>query len=148
MVGAPVAAGLTPAGPSAAPIEPPSWPADPATVPQPDPVPQSPPAAPVPTCGTSPWVGYTAEDVGNGDFRLTGKRACVPGPNVLFQLRNADEVEHNLFASKGTDTRAIFVEVLPGETKEASAALAPGDWTLFCAIAGHGAMTRTLTVTG
>lgn len=101
-------------------------------------------------CGASPWVGYAAEDVG-GVFKLTGKRTCVPGPNVLFQLRNADAQEHNLYAegvAPKQPARAIIASLDPEKTAEASATLSAGEWRLFCSIEGHETMSRTLTVTG
>jgi hypothetical protein len=93
-----VAAGPRPAAPttstvSAAPAAP-----SPAAAPAPSSPTPTPVAAPTPDCGVSPWVGYSARDIGNGDFRLVGSRTCVPGPNVIFQLRNLDEVEHHLYA--------------------------------------------------
>ena len=101
--------------------------------------------APPPECAsTSPWVGYTAEDV-DGVFRLTGKRTCVPGPNVMFQLRNIDAQEHNLHLEGQGE---VIGDVEPGATKEAGATLAAGSYRLFCAIEGHETMSRTLTVTG
>jgi hypothetical protein len=107
--------------------------------------------APVkPDCGTSPWVGYTAADV-NGVFKLTGTRTCVPGPNVLFQLRNVDAQDHNLYAegiAPAAPSRAVIANVLPGETEDAGVALTAGEWRLYCDIEGHESMSRTLTVTG
>jgi hypothetical protein len=103
-----------------------------------------------PNCGTSPWVGYTAEDV-NGVFKFTGGRTCVPGPNVLFQLNNRDAQDHNLWAegiSPAAPKRAIFGIVAPDATIEGQAHLPAGEWRLYCDIEGHGSMTRTLTVTG
>ena len=103
-----------------------------------------------PDCGTSPWVGYTAEDVA-GVFRFTGKRACVPGPEVLFQVNNRDAQDHNLYAEgviPPAPRRVIFEDVKPREVVEAAATLAPGEWRLLCTISGHGSMTRTLIVTG
>jgi hypothetical protein len=104
----------------------------------------------VPDCGTSPWVGYTAQDI-DGVFRLTGKRECVAGPTVIFQLRNVDAQEHNLYAegvSPAAPRRAIIATVEPGQTLDAQTTLAAGQWRLFCEIEGHESMSRTLTVTG
>ena len=106
------------------------------------------PAAP--DCGTSPWVGYGAEDV-NGVFKLTGKRTCVPGPTVIFQLRNLDAQDHNLYVegiAPAAPRRVVLPVVEPGETGEATTTLTPGEWRLLCDIEGHETMSRTLTVTG
>ena len=108
------------------------------------------PAAAQPDCGTSPWGGYVAEDR-DGVFRLSGRRACVPGTTVLFQLVNRDAQEHNLYAeglSPRAPKRAIVASLDPEQTAEASATLAAGEWRLFCDIEGHGTMSRTLTVLG
>ena len=106
------------------------------------------PAAP--DCGTSPWVGYGAEDV-DGVFKLTGKRTCVPGPTVIFQLRNLDAQDHNLYiegVAPAAARRAVLPLVEPGQTGEATTTLAAGEWRLFCDIEGHETMSRTLTVKG
>jgi plastocyanin len=103
-----------------------------------------------PDCGTSPWVGYTAADV-DGVFKLTGKRTCVPGPTVSFQLRNTDAQEHNLYAegiAPAAARRAIVATVAPDQTVEATTTLSAGEWRLFCSIEGHETMSRALTVTG
>jgi len=127
-----------PSAPAPAVTAPVAAPADPA------------PLVPAPDCGTSPWVGYTAADV-DGVFKLIGRRTCVPGPTVLFQLVNRDAQEHNLYAegiSPAAPKRAIVATVDPAQTVEVSATLPAGEWRLFCDIEGHGTMSRTLTVTG
>jgi hypothetical protein len=150
--GAPPVPGLAPAPLSPTTLGPSPSPAVPAATPGTDQVPQSPPAAttqPNP-CGDSPWVGYTATDL-DGVFRFTGKRTCVPGPTVSFQLRNVDAQEHNLYAegtAPAAPKRAIIASVAPEETKEATTTLSKGEWRLFCDIRGHETMSRTLTVTG
>ena len=108
------------------------------------------PTAPQPDCGTSPWVGLTAEDV-DGVFRLTGRRTCVPGPSVAFQLRNTDAQAHNLYAegvSPVAARRAVVASAEPDQTVETTTTLTAGEWRLFCDIEGHETMSRTLTVTG
>ena len=75
----------------------------------------------------------------------------MPGPAVVFQLRNRDAQAHNLYAegtAPAAPARAVIANVEPGEVAEASATLAAGDWKLFCALDGHGSMTPTLTVRG
>ena len=118
-------------------------------------MPQPPPTGPIapspaPACGDSPWVGYTATDL-DGVFTFLGKRTCVPGPTVSFQLRNLDAQEHNLYAegtAPAAPKRAIIGSVAPEATKEATTTLSKGEWRLFCDIEGHETMSRTLTVTG
>jgi plastocyanin len=113
----------------------------------PAPVPAPPPAAPA--CDPSPWLGVVAEDAG-GAFRFRLTRTCVPAGTVLFQFRNTDLADHNLWAEGVAPTAAQrqIVETTPGETVvTASATLAAGRWRLFCSIAGHEAMSRLVDVT-
>jgi hypothetical protein len=144
---APVAAPLTAPTVSAPAVAPaPAPTADPPSAPTPFEI-----VPPKPDCGTSPWVGYNAEDIGNGDFRLLGTRSCVPGPDVIFQLRNLDAVEHNLYAegiAPASAPRVIVTNAEPGDTINANATLTAGQWRLFCSLPGHDQMSRTLTVLG
>jgi hypothetical protein len=132
------------APPAAQPLAPPA--ATPAT--------PAPPAATAPAVeraplclDSSPWVGATAEDVA-GVFRLTLSRACVRAGRVLVQLRNRDLQPHNVWAvAAGRAPREVVADLDPETTGQGAADLDAGDWTLYCAIPGHGSMTRALTVT-
>ncbi len=67
-----------------------------------------------------------------------------PGP-VTFQVKNAGTIEHN-FVIQGT---AVKLEGLqPGQTKSATVALKPGQYTMECTIPGHAeaGMVGTITV--
>lgn len=143
----PVAAPVT--APAAAPL---GAPLEAAPAPAPSPLgaaPSPPPAPTAPACDPSPWLGVVAEDAG-GAFRFRLTRTCVPAGTVLFQFRNTDLADHNLWAegvAPAAPERQI-VETTPGETVvTASATLAAGQWRLFCAIAGHEAMSRLVDVT-
>ena len=131
-------------------------------VPPADPsAPAAPPAAPPPLAAdvvlpvpavevcpdASPWVGATAEDAG-GVFRLTLSRACVRAGTVLFDVRNRDLQDHDLWVRSAVVAgQEVVTDVAPGAGGQGSASLAAGQWTLYCSIDGHGSMTRTLTVT-
>jgi plastocyanin len=127
---------VAPAG-EAAPVEP---------VAPPDRPPPPPPA--LPACDPSPWLGVIAEDSDGFRFRLT--RTCVPAGTVLFQFRNRDLADHNLWA-EGVAPAAPKRQVVgdtPGETStEASAKLSAGTWRLYCSFEGHEAMSRLVEVT-
>ena len=95
----------------------------------------------------SPWVGATAEDVA-GVFRYRLSRTCVRAGTVWFDVRNNDLQEHDLWVASPTATpREVVGLVDPAQTDQGSAALTAGEWTLYCAVPGHGAMARALTVT-
>jgi hypothetical protein len=107
-----------------------------------------PPPPALPACDPSPWLGVIAEDSDGFRFRLT--RTCVPAGTVLFQFRNRDLADHNLWA-EGVAPAAPKRQVVgdtPGETTtEASAKLGAGTWRLYCSFEGHEAMSRLVEVT-
>lgn len=69
----------------------------------------------------------------------------VPSGTVTFAVKNDGAVEHN-FVIKETGTRLDGIQ--PGQTKELTATLQPGTYTLVCDIAGHeeAGMKTTITV--
>ncbi len=78
--------------------------------------------------------------------------AASPG-KVTFQVRNEGTVDHNFVVFQGTDpkTRKKLAEidaVKPGEARELSVQLEPGEYHIVCTVAGHEAagMTTTLKV--
>jgi len=137
----PSAPGETPAAvtPGADPTDP-SVPVAP-TVPPPPP--GSAPVAPVVST-----LGVNAYDMDGFVLRMT--RTSVPAGNLTVFFRNHDVSDHNLWIEgPGGD----FVERISdtvGENGGGSRTLAvsAGAWRLFCSLPDHGAMTRTLTVTG
>jgi plastocyanin len=64
---------------------------------------------------------------------------------VTFAVKNEGAVEHN-FVIKETGTRLDGLQ--PGQTKELTATLRPGTYTIVCDIAGHeeAGMHTTITV--
>ncbi|HEX2085376.1 MAG TPA: hypothetical protein VHF89_06815, partial [Solirubrobacteraceae bacterium] len=145
---APAAAPLPAAPPLDAPVQPAGAGLPAAQQPGAVAPPTAPAAAAVQLCDPSPWLGVIAEDAGGFRFRLT--RTCVPSGTVLFQFRNNDLADHNLWA-EGVDPAAPprrVVEDTPGETVvRASATLPAGRWRLYCSFAGHEAMSRLVDVT-
>lgn len=69
----------------------------------------------------------------------------VPSGTVTFAVKNDGAVEHN-FVIKETGTRLDGLQ--PGQTKELTATLQPGTYTIVCDIAGHeeAGMHTTITV--
>jgi uncharacterized cupredoxin-like copper-binding protein len=69
----------------------------------------------------------------------------VPSGTVTFAVKNDGAVEHN-FVIKETGTRLDGIQ--PGQTKELTATLQPGTYTILCDIAGHeeAGMHTTITV--
>jgi hypothetical protein len=126
-------------------------PAPPADAPPPDVVPgaggPTPVAAPKPpACDPSPWLGVIAEDVDGFRLRLT--RTCVPAGTVLFNFRNNDLSDHNLWAESPGGSKRQVIGATPGETVvTGSASLTAGRWRLFCSLPGHEAMSRPVDVT-
>jgi len=77
---------------------------------------------------------------------------AAPG-KVTFEIRNEGTVEHNFVIFQGTDpkTRKKVFEVdaiKPGERRDLSLDLQPGEYYLVCTVAGHeeAGMTATLKV--
>lgn len=107
------------------------------------------PAAPAaaPACDPSPWLGAIAEDVGGFRLRLT--RSCVPAGRVLVNFVNRDLQPHNLYAegiAPQAAPRRILGDVDGESQADAAVQLAAGEWRIYCAIAGHEAMTKRLQV--
>jgi hypothetical protein len=136
------------------------------TTPGPTPTPTTPaPTTPAPTTptGTTPGatepagpvygaVGVTAID-GNEKFKLT--RGIVSADIVNFELSNSDRQNHNLWIVArdasgnpvGTPV-VIYGSAAAGSTQsDANLTLAPGDYTLYCTVAGHGPMAVKFVVT-
>lgn len=109
--------------------------------------PQPPAAACVPE--SSEWLTATALDV-NQNFVLRLSRTCLRAGRTIVQYQNHDAQEHDLWV-EGTSpatARRQVVGRIAGETMaQADMHLTAGEWRLLCAIAGHGNMTRTITVT-
>jgi heme/copper-type cytochrome/quinol oxidase subunit 2 len=70
---------------------------------------------------------------------------AVQAGAVTFSVKNDGAVEHN-FVVKETGARLDGIQ--PGQTKELTATLQPGTYTILCDIAGHeeAGMHTTITV--
>jgi|GEM_PF-3507033 len=100
------------------------------------------PAAPV-----ASTVGAVAYDFGTFVLRLT--HAAVPTGSLTIYFRNHDASEHNLWLDPpGLGAASVQIsDAVPenaGATKTVT--VTPGTWRLYCSLAGHGSMTRDLTV--
>ncbi|HEY6103239.1 MAG TPA: cupredoxin domain-containing protein [bacterium] len=69
----------------------------------------------------------------------------VQAGTVIFSVRNEGAVEHT-FVIKETGMRLDGIQ--PGQTKQLTATLKPGTYTILCDIAGHeeAGMHATITV--
>jgi hypothetical protein len=147
----PKAKALTP--PTAAPLAPPAIPtsgegAGPSAVLG---MPAAPaPAAPVCVPEDSEWLTVTALDV-NARFTLRLSRTCLRAGRTVVQYQNTDAQEHDLWV-EGTSPliakREVVASAAPESLEQAEANLTAGEWRLFCAIPGHGTMSRTVSVVG
>lgn len=87
------------------------------------------------------------------EFTIDLSSATASPGKVTFRIRNEGAVEHNFVVFQGTDpkTRKKLAEVdgvKPGEARELSVQLGPGEYHIVCTIPGHEAagMTTTLKV--
>ena len=84
------------------------------------------------------------------EFKYEPATLTVPAGEVRFAIRNTGNIEHEFEIFKG-DTVVDEIEgLLPGQTKELTVTLEPGEYTYVCKLAGHEeqGMKGTLTVTG
>jgi plastocyanin len=107
-----------------------------------------PPPGGVPTAPVASTLGVSAYDSDGFVLRMT--RTSVPAGNLTIFFRNHDVSDHNLWIEGPGGDVVERISDTVGEDGGASRTLAvtPGAWRLFCALPDHGAMTRTLTVTG
>ena len=85
------------------------------------------------------------------DFMIDPSSLSVAGPAVAFDVTNAGPTPHNFSVRNAAGDILLATEDLAVDAKEAlSGELAPGEYTVFCALAGHESlgMSGTLTVTG
>ena len=93
--------------------------------------------------GGGPPTGGAKVGVDEKEWAITV--GDVPSGAVTFAVTNHGAVEHN-FVIKETGTRLDGIQ--PGQTKELTATLRPGTYTILCDIAGHeeAGMHTTITV--
>jgi plastocyanin len=74
----------------------------------------------------------------------------VAGPSVVFDVTNDGPTPHN-FSVRTSDGEVVLAteDLAVGATETLSGTLEPGDYVIFCSLAGHESlgMSGTLTVT-
>ena len=84
------------------------------------------------------------------DFMIAPADLEVAGPTVTISVTNDGPTPHNLTVRDATGDVLMGTEDLSvGESQTITGELEPGDYTIFCALAGHESlgMSGTLTVT-
>ena len=84
------------------------------------------------------------------DFMIEPSDAEVTGPSVTIDITSDGPTPHNLTVRDASGQVVMGTEDLSaGDTATISAELAPGEYTIFCALPGHESlgMSGTLTVT-
>jgi plastocyanin len=84
------------------------------------------------------------------DFMIDPAELEVTGPTVTIAVTNDGPTPHNLTVRDAAGDVIIGTDDLGvGESETISGELEPGDYTIFCALAGHESlgMSGTLTVT-
>jgi uncharacterized cupredoxin-like copper-binding protein len=72
------------------------------------------------------------------EFRFTGARRSVPAGQVLLQLKNIGEDEHDLrIAGPRGTARAETGVVAPGDLGRLKVRLSRGRYTYFCSVSDH-----------
>lgn len=85
------------------------------------------------------------------DFMIDPSEVETSGPTVTFDVTNDGPTPHNL-TIRDADGEAVLAtsDLSVGEMETISGELEPGEYTIFCSLAGHESlgMSGTLTVTG
>lgn len=85
------------------------------------------------------------------DFMIEPSDFEATGPTVTVEATNDGPTPHN-FSVRDADGEVLMAtaDLSTGESETISAELEPGDYTIFCSLAGHESlgMSGTLTVTG
>lgn len=90
-------------------------------------------------------LGVEARDIDGFLLRLT--RTAVPAGNLTIFFRNLDSSKHNLWiAPPAGSSMQISDDVGEGAGATKTVPVTPGSWRLYCALEGHGSMTRSLAV--
>jgi plastocyanin len=83
------------------------------------------------------------------EFSLTLSRPSAQAGRILVELVNAGQDEHNLHirpAGGGPDLGAVGI-VLPSHHADVELHLAPGSYTLYCAVPAHEELGMKATFT-
>ena len=92
-----------------------------------------------------------ALEVSLADFMIDPSDLTVAGPVITVDVTNDGPTPHNFSVRTSSGEVLFATEDLPvGGTETLTGTLEPGDYTIFCALAGHESlgMSGTLTVTG
>ena len=84
------------------------------------------------------------------DFMIDPAEIEVAGPTVTISVMNDGPTPHNLTVRDAAGDVVMGTEDLSvGDSETITAELEPGEYTIFCALAGHESlgMSGTLTVT-
>ena len=102
----------------------------------------------------SPQADDVAPDpiaISVADFMIDPEAVTADGPSVAFEVTNDWPTPHN-FGVRNEDGEVVAAtaDLSAGESETLEAELPPGDYTIFCSLAGHASlgMTGALTVTG
>ena len=103
-----------------------------------------------PAAAPTPGATATPLAVALADFYIEPSSPTVSGPRVLIDVSSAGPTPHNLTIRDSADAVVLATRDLrAGEVDRLEAELPPGEYTIFCALAGHESlgMRGTLTVT-
>ena len=85
------------------------------------------------------------------DFMIEPNDFEASGPTVTVETTNDGPTPHN-FSVRNADGEVLMAtaDLSTGESETISAELEPGEYTIFCSLAGHESlgMSGTLTITG
>lgn len=111
-------------------------------------------AAAVMLVGCAPQADPSATDaiaITVADFMIGPEDVTATGPRVTFEVMNDGPTPHNFSVrNEAGEVVAATADLSAGESETLEAELVPGDYTIFCSLAGHASlgMSGTLTVTG
>lgn len=88
--------------------------------------------------------------VAASEFKFEPATLTVPAGTVTFGIHNKGNIEHEFEIFKGEQVVDEIEGLLPGQTKDLTVTLEPGEYRYVCKLAGHedSGMHGTLTVTG
>jgi len=100
---------------------------------------------------SSQFPAPEAVEVSVADFMIEPSTYEVDGPTVSFAVTNDGPTPHN-FTVRDLDDQVVMAtsDLAIGASETITADLEPGDYTVFCSLAGHESlgMSGTLTVEG
>lgn len=83
------------------------------------------------------------------DFMLDPSDISANGPTITIEVANDGPTPHNLsIRGEGDEVLAATADLSTGDAETLTVDLEPGEYTIFCAVAGHESlgMSGTLTV--